>query len=64
MEKYRTTGRLIILSLVTSLQERQRHGRFALQFLFAALHGQHLDHSFERKLLSKGRKLQLTLGPI
>ena len=25
MEKYRTAGRLIILSLVTSLQERQRH---------------------------------------
>ena len=40
MEKYRTTGRLIILSLVTSLQERQRHWQFALQFLFAALHGQ------------------------
>ena len=30
--KYRT--------LVTSLQERQRHWQFALQFLFAALHGQ------------------------
>ena len=40
MEKYRTAGRLIILSLVTSLQERQRHWQFALQFLFAALHGQ------------------------
>ena len=40
MEKYRTTRRLIILSLVTSLQERQRHWQFALQFLFAALHGQ------------------------
>ena len=33
MEKYRTAGRLIILSLVTSLQERQRHWQFALQFL-------------------------------
>ena len=31
MEKYRTAGRLIILRLVTSLQERQRHWRFALQ---------------------------------
>ena len=42
MEKYRTAGRLIILSVVTSLQEleRQRHWQFALQFLFAALHGQ------------------------
>ena len=40
MEKYRTARRLIILSLVTSLQERQRHWQFALQFLFAALHGQ------------------------
>ena len=40
MEKYRTAERLIILSLVTSLQERQRHWQFALQFLFAALHGQ------------------------
>ena len=40
MEKYRTAWRLIILSLVTSLQERQRHWQFALQFLFAALHGQ------------------------
>ena len=40
MEKYRTAGRLIILSLVTSLQERQRHWQFALQFLFATLHGQ------------------------
>ena len=41
MEKYRTAGRLIILSVVTSLQEleRQRHWQFALQFLFAALHG-------------------------
>ena len=38
--KYRTAGRLIILSLVTSLQERQRHWLFALQFLFASLHGQ------------------------
>ena len=42
MEKYRTAGRLIILSVVTSLQEleRQRHLQFALQFLFAVLHGQ------------------------
>ena len=47
MEKYRTAGRLIILRLcptagrlVTSLQERQRHWQFALQFLFATLHGQ------------------------
>ena len=46
MEKYRTAGRLIILRLcptagrlVTSLQERQRHWQFALQFLFATLHG-------------------------
>ena len=39
MEKYRTAGRLIILSLVTSLQERQRHWQFALQFLFALLRG-------------------------
>ena len=39
MEKYRTSGRLITLSLVTSLRERQRHSQFALQFLFAALHG-------------------------
>ena len=37
MEKYRTTGRLIILSLVTSLQERQRHRQFALKFLFATI---------------------------
>ena len=27
MEKYRTSGRLIILSLVASLQERQRHNK-------------------------------------
>ena len=40
MGKYRTAERLIILSLVTSWQERQRHWQFALQFLFAALHGQ------------------------
>ena len=40
MEKYQTAGRLITLSLVTSLQERQQHWQFALQFLFAALHGQ------------------------
>ena len=40
IEKYRTTGRLIILGLVTSLQERKWHWRFALQFLFADLHGQ------------------------
>ena len=47
MEKHRTAGRLIILRpcpaagrLVISLQERQRHWQFALQFLFAALHGQ------------------------
>ena len=40
MEKYRTAKRLIILSLVTSLEERQRHWQFALQFLFPALHGQ------------------------
>ena len=40
MGKYRTAGRLIILSLVTSWQDRQRHWQFALQFLFAALHGQ------------------------
>ena len=62
MEKYRTAERLIILSSVTSLQERQRHWQFALQFLFAALHGQQprpLD-----KFLSTGRKLQLTLDPI
>ena len=40
--KYCTAGRLIILSVVTSLQEleRQRHLQFALQFLFAVLHGQ------------------------
>ena len=40
MGKYRTAGRLIILSLVTLWQDRQRHWQFALQFLFAALHGQ------------------------
>ena len=40
MEKCRTSGRLDILSLVTSLQERPRHWQFALQFSFAALHGQ------------------------
>ena len=40
IEKYRTTGRLIILSLVTALHERQRHWRFTLQFSFAALHGE------------------------
>ena len=40
MEKYRTARRLIILSLVTSLEEPQRHWQFALQFLFPALHGQ------------------------
>ena len=40
MEKYRTAGRLIILSLVTSLQECQRHRQFALRFLIAALHAQ------------------------
>ena len=40
MEKYRTARRLIILSLVTSSQERQRNWQFALQFLFAALHRQ------------------------
>ena len=46
MEKYRTAGRLIIFRpcpipgrLVTSLQERQQHWQFALQFLFATLHG-------------------------
>ena len=40
--KYCTAGRLIILSVVTSLHEleRQRHLQFALQFLFAVLHGQ------------------------
>ena len=27
MEKYRTAGRLIILSLVASLQERHRHNK-------------------------------------
>ena len=47
MEIYRTAGRLIVLRpclaagrLVTSLQEHQRHWQFALQFVFAALHGQ------------------------
>ena len=40
MEKYWTAGCLIILSLVTSFQERQWHWQFALQFLFPALHGQ------------------------
>ena len=40
MEKHRTAGRLIILSLVTSLQERQRQWQFALQLLFAASHEQ------------------------
>ena len=29
-----------MIRLVTSFQERQRHWQFALQFLFAALHGQ------------------------
>ena len=47
MEIYRTAGRLVVLRpclaagrLVTSLQEHQRHWQFALQFVFAALHGQ------------------------
>ena len=40
MGKYRTAGRLIILSLVTSWQDRRRHWQFASQFLFAAWHGQ------------------------
>ena len=40
MEKYRTARRLIILSLVTSLEERQRDWQFTLEFLFPALHGQ------------------------
>ena len=55
MEKYRTAGRLIILSLVTSLQERQRHWQFALQFLFATLHGQQPLPLFRAQdLLSSG----------
>ena len=47
MEKYRPAGRLIVFRpcpvawrLVPSLQERQQHWQFALQWLFAALHGQ------------------------
>ena len=71
MEKYRTAGRLVILRpcpaagrLVTLLQERQRHWELALRFLFAAYMDSKLNHSFLRKLLSTGRKLQLTLGPI
>ena len=47
MEKCRTSGRLINCfrpcpaagRLVTSLQERQQHWQFALQFSFAALYG-------------------------
>ena len=74
MEKYRTAGRLIILSVVTSLQEleRQRHWQFALQFLFTALHGQQprplfraqvplhgQETSTDLVLLNKDGKLQL-----
>ena len=64
MEKCRTAGRLIILSLATSLQERQRHWQFALQFLFAALDGQQPRPLFRTQDPLHGRKLQLILSPI
>ena len=64
MEKCRTAGRLIILSLATSLQERQRHWQFALQFLFAALDGQQIRPLFRAQDPLHGRKLQLILSPI
>ena len=56
MEKYRTAERLIILSLVTSLQERQRHWQFALQFLFAALHGQQPRPLFRAQIPLHGQE--------
>ena len=59
MEKYRTTGRLIILSLVTSLQERQRHWQFALQFLFAALHGQQPRPLFRAQVHLNGQETSI-----
>ena len=69
MEKYRTAGHLIILRpcpaagrLVTSLQERQRHRVYNSCLLLCVDNS--LDHSFARKLLSTGRKPQLTLRPI
>ena len=56
MEKYRTAGRLIILSLVTSLQERQQRWQFALQFLFAALHGQQARPLFRAQAPLNGQE--------
>ena len=56
MEKYRTAARLIILSLVTSLQERQRHWQFALQILFAALHGQQTRPLFQARVPLHGQE--------
>ena len=61
MEKYRTAGRLIILSLVTSLQERQRHWQFALQFLFAALHGQQPRPLFRAQVPLHGQETSTDL---
>ena len=63
MEKYRTAGRLVILRpcpaagrLVTSLQECQRHWQLALQFLFAALHGQQPRPLFRAQALLHGKE--------
>ena len=64
MEKYRTAGRLIILSLVTSLQERQRHWQFALQFLFATLHGLQPRPLFRAQDLLYGQETSTDYSPI
>ena len=63
MEKYRTSGRLVILRpcpaagrLVTSFQKRRRHGQLALQFLFAALHGQQPHPLFRAQAPLRGQE--------
>ena len=64
MEKYRTAGRLIILSLVTYCRNLSEIDSLRYNSYLLLCMDNNLDHSFERKLLSTGRKLQLTLGPI
>ena len=60
MEKYRTAGRLIIFRPCPAA--RNAGDTDSLHYN-SYLHNK-LDHSFEGKLLSTGRKLQLTLGLI